>query len=287
MDTSVIDTESVQEMEQSVGAWVRAFLRGGWEEALKTVLFAALLLAVCLVVKAILLRLLDRALDKLTHVEKSLHTFIRSMANILLWFVTLMAVAESLGIDATSLLALVSILGLAVSLSVKDSLSNLAGGLTILGTKPFTVGDYVEIGDTGGTIREIGLVYTKLTTLDNRQILLPNSTVVEAKVVNYTSEPLRRVDLVVSASYDAPVEKVKATLQQVISSHPKVLLDPPPFARLTGFGESAMDYAVRVWCENPDYWTVYHDLLEGIKEAFDREGISIPYPQVEVKLHPN
>ena len=95
------------------------------------------------------------------------------------------------------------------------------------------------------------------------------------------------MDLVVSASYDAPVEKVKATLQQVITSHPKVLLDPPPFARLSGYGESAMDYTIRVWCENADYWLVYHDLLEGVKEAFDREGISIPYPQVEVKIHKN
>lgn len=287
MDTAVIDTENVEEMEQSVGAWVHSVFRGGWEGAMKTFLFAVILFVLCLVVKTILLRLLDRALDKLTHVEKSLHTFIRSMANILLWFVTLMVVAQSLGINATSLLALVSILGLAVSLSVKDSLSNLAGGLTILGTKPFKVGDYVEIGDTGGTIREIGLVYTKLTTLDNRQILLPNSTVVEAKVTNYTAEPLRRVDLVVSASYDAPVEKVKAALGQVITSHPQVLLDPPPFARLSGYGDSAMEYAIRVWCENADYWTVYHDLLEGVKETFDREGISIPYPQVEVKIHPN
>lgn len=112
-----------------------------------------MLLVICLVIKAILLKLLDRGLNRFSQVEKSLHTFIRSMANILLWFITLMVVADSLGINASSLLALVSILGLAVSLSVKDSLSNLAGGLTILGTKPFKVGDYVEIGETGGRCR--------------------------------------------------------------------------------------------------------------------------------------
>ena len=178
-----------------------------------------------------------------------------------------------------------SILGLAVSLSVKDSLSNLAGGLTILGTKPFKVGDYVEIGETGGTVQEIGLVYTKLTTIDNRRILMPNSLVVDAQVTNYTTEPLRRVDLTVSASYDAPVEKVKQTIQGVLKDHDKILLDPPPFARLSGYGDSAMEYTIRVWCENGDYWTVYHDLLEEIKTAFDREHISIPYPHLEVKLH--
>ena len=152
MSTSTIDTET---LENSVQTGVNQLLRGGWGEALKTILFALLLLVICLVIKAILLKLLDRGLNRFSQVEKSLHTFIRSMANILLWFITLMVVADSLGINASSLLALVSILGLAVSLSVKDSLSNLAGGLTILGTKPFKVGDYVEIGETGGTVQEI------------------------------------------------------------------------------------------------------------------------------------
>ena len=248
-----------------------------------TILFALVILAVCLIVKRIMLKILDRGLDR-SHVEKSFHAFIRSGLNIVLWFITIMIVAESLGIKATSLLALVSIAGLAVSLSVQDTLANLAGGLTILSTQPFKVGDYVEIGSTGGTVQEIGMVYTKLTTLDNRRIVVPNSTVSDAQVTNYTTEPIRRVDLTVSASYDAPVEKVKAAVQSVAADHEKVLLDPAPFVRLTAYGDSALDYAVRVWCENADYWDVYHDMLEGIKAAFDREGISIPYPQVEVSL---
>lgn len=281
MTTETIDTET---LENSVQNGVDNLFRNGWEGALKMILIALLLLVICLVVKAILLKLLDRALDRLTHVEKSLHTFIRSMANILLWFVTLMVVADSLGINASSLLALVGVLGLAVSLAVKDSLSNLAGGLTILSTRPFKVGDYVEIGDNNGTIQEIGLVYTSLTTLDNRRILVPNCVVVDADVTNYSAEPLRRVDLKVTASYDAPVEKVKQTIQEVLNAHELVLADPPPFARLSEYGDSALEYVVRVWCANQDYWTVYHDLLEQIKIAFDREGISIPYPHLEVKL---
>ena len=281
MRTETIDTETLGD---SVQEGVSNLFRSGWEGALKTILFALLLLVVCLVVKAILLKLLDRALNKLTHVEKSLHTFIRSIANILLWFVTLMVVADALGINASSLLALVGVLGLAVSLSVKDSLSNLAGGLTILGIRPFKVGDYVEIGSNSGTIQEIGLVYTSLTTVDNRRILVPNSVVVDAEVTNYTAEPLRRVDLKVTASYDAPVERVKQTIQEVVNAHDLVLSDPPPFARLSEYGDSALEYVVRAWCANADYWTVYHDLLEQIKVAFDREGISIPYPHMEVKL---
>lgn len=275
-----IDTEALSE---SVDEGVKSLVKGGWEGALKTVLFAVLVLMICLIVKRVALRVLDRGLDR-GHVDQSFHGFIRSGLNIVLWFVTIMIVAEMLGINATSLLALVSIAGLAISLSIQDTLANLAGGLTILATHPFKVGDYVVIGSTSGTIREIGMVYTKLTTVDNRRIAVPNSIVADAEVINYTTEPLRRVDLVISASYEAPVELVKKTIQGVLYSHDKVLMDPPPFARLNNHGESALEYAVRAWCENADYWDVYHDLLEQIKEAFDREGISIPYPQMEVSI---
>ncbi|MDO4516590.1 MAG: mechanosensitive ion channel family protein [Bacillota bacterium] len=275
-----IDAENLSE---SVDQGLKTLFRGGWEGALKTVLFALLVLMICLIVKRVILRILDRGLDR-GHVDRSFHGFIRSGLNVVLWFVTIMIVAELLGINATSLVALVSIAGLAVSLSVQDTLANLAGGLTILATHPFKVGDYVVIGSTTGTIREIGMVYTKLTTLDNRRIVVPNSIVADAEVTNYSTEPLRRVDLLVSASYDAPVELVKKTLQEVMAAHEKVLLDPPPFARVNRHGDSAMEYAVRAWCENGDYWDVYHDLLEQIKEAFDREGITIPYPQMEVAI---
>ena len=250
MDTN-IDTG---QLESSVEAGVHTLMKNGWEGALKTIFFALILLVVCLIVKAIVLKILDRALDRFKQIEKSLHTFIRSMMNIILWFITLMIVAESLGINASSLLALVSIFGLAVSLSVKDSLANLAGGFTILSTRPFKVGDYVEIGSTGGTIREIGMVYTKLATL------------------------------VVTAAYDAPVEQVKRTVAEVVERHELTLSDPAPFIRLLRYGDSALEYAVRVWCANSDYWTVYHDLLEQIKEAFDAQRISIPYPQMEVTV---
>lgn len=275
-----IDTENLSE---SVDQSVRKLFQGGWEGALRTILFALLVLMICLVVKRVALRVLDRGLDR-GHVDQSFHGFIRSGLNIVLWFITIMIVAEMLGINATSLLALVSIAGLAISLSVQDTLANLAGGLTILATHPFKVEDYVVIGSTAGTIREIGMVYTKLTTLDNRRIVVPNSIVADAEVTNYTTEPLRRVDLVISASYEAPVELVKKTLQGIMYSHEKILMDPPPFARLNNYGESSLEYVVRAWCENADYWDVYHDLLEQIKEAFDREGISIPYPQMEVSI---
>ena len=275
------DTEA---LENSVETAINNLSRSGWEENLKVVIVAVLLLCVCLIVKRILLRVLDRGLDR-GHIEKSFHAFIRSAVNIVLWFVTVAIVAQSLGINATSLIALVSIAGLAISLSVQDSLSNLAGGLTILSTKPFMVGDYVEIGDAAGTVVEIGMVHTKLNTTDNCRLVLPNSTVVSTQVRNYSAEPSRRVDLVVGASYDAPAERVKETLLEVVHAHKKVLQDPEPFARMSKHGDSAVEYTVRVWCETADYWEVYYDLLEQIKTAFDAQGIGIPYPRVEVYLH--
>lgn len=279
-----MEQPDTQELENSVETALTNLSRGGWEEGLKVVVMAVVLLCVCMIVKRILLKVLDRGLDR-GRIEKSFHAFIRSAVNIVLWFVTVAIVAQSLGINATSLIALLSIAGLAISLSVQDSLSNLAGGLTILSTKPFMVGDYVEIGDAAGTVVEIGMVHTKLNTADNCRLVLPNSTVVSTKVRNYSAEPRRRVDLVVGASYDAPADEVKAVLTEVITAHEKVLRDPEPFARMSKHGDSAVEYTVRVWCETADYWTVYFDLLEQIKAAFDAKGIGIPYPQVEVHLH--
>ncbi len=276
-----METPDTEALGESVETAVRNLTGHGWEGALKLLLTALVLLLVCLVAKRIILRLLDRGLDR-GHIEKSFHAFIRSAMNILLWFITILLVAQSLGVNATSLVALLSIAGLAVSLSVKDSLSNLAGGLTILSSQPFKVGDYVEIGDTAGTVLEIGMVHTKLNTTDNCRLVLPNSTVASAQVRNYSTEPQRRVDLIVGADYSASVEQVKATLMELMEAHEKVLPDPAPFARLSNYGDSAIEYTIRAWCLTEDYWDVYYDLLEAIKSAFDAQGIGIPYPQMDV-----
>lgn len=277
-----IDTEalggSVQNSMQNIA-------QGGWNSILQTAIIALVILIVCLIIKKILLGVVDRGLDK-SRVELSFHKFIRSVVNVVLWFVTLMVVCEYLGIKATSLLALLSLAGLAVSLSVQGSLANLAGGLTILVSKPFKVGDYVEVGATAGTVKEIGMVYTKLTTLDHRQISIPNSAVVGAEVTNYATEPLRRVDLTVPVSYACPAEQVKKCVMDVMNAHEKVLQDPEPFVRVSAYNDCTVEYTIRAWCNNADYWDVYFDLLEQVKVAFDKEGICIPLPQMEVRVHP-
>lgn len=276
-----IDTEAIS---SSVEDGVENLTRSGWEHALQIVALALVLLIVCIIIKNVFLRILSKGLEK-SKIEKSFHTFIHSAVNIALWFVTILIVAQSLGINASSLLALLGIIGLAISLSVQDSLSNLAGGITILGTRPFKVGDYVEIGDTAGTVIQIGMIHTKINTLDHRRVILPNSTVVGAKVTNYATEEFRRVDLDINASYAAPVELVKETLMSVMTGHEKVLDHPDaPFVRLSAYGDCNITYTMRAWCANADYWTVYFDLLEEVKAAFDKAGIAMSYPQLDVAL---
>jgi small conductance mechanosensitive channel len=247
---------------------------------------AVLLLAVCIVMKRIL-NLSFAKILKRTRIEKGLHTFLKSTVNILLWFVVVFIVADALGIDSKLLIAAVSVVGLALSLAVQASLSNLAGGINILASKVFVVGDYVEVGNDGGIVHDIGLVHTSLTTLDNRRILVPNSKVMSARVINYSTEPKRRVDLDFSTSYDAPIQQVKSVLEQMIADHPKALVDPAPMVRVMGYEDNKVQYIARVWCMNDDYWDLYHDLLENMKTKFEENGIKAPCPYMNVHILEN
>lgn len=250
---------------------------------LRHVLTIVLLLAACMVVMKLLLRLLDRTFQRLD-VEKNLYTFLRAVLRVLLWLLTLCLVLGYMGIEMTSLIALLSVLGLAVSLAIQGALSNLAGGIQLLISKPFQADDYIDAGAVSGTVVEVGLVYTRLRTVDNKTISIPNGTISGETIVNYSAMEQRRVEIVVTASYDAPPEQVAACLRQVAASHPKVLPEPEPFARLSGYQDSSVAYTVRVWCATEDYWEVYFDLLEQIGTAFRREGIEMSYPHLNVHM---
>ena len=246
--------------EEVVNAFTKFFQAPNlWQRVLDVLL----LLAVCLIVMKLLMSVLNRALDRL-NIEKGLHTFIKSVVKILLWFLTITIVLGYIGIEVTSLIALLSVIGLAVSLAIQGTLSNLAGGIQVLVSKPFKAGDYIETESISGTVSEIGLVYTKIKTYDNKIIMIPNGQVASAKITNYTAEERRRVDLKFNTSYDAPVELVKETIQSVIRSHPKALREPAPFARVSAYKDSSIEYAVRVWCATDDYWELYSDLMEHI-----------------------
>lgn len=243
--------------------------------------------AVLAVVLLVIIRLLNGLLGKFlarSKIDKSLHGILRATVKILLYLVGAMILASSLSIDVTSLIALLSVVGLALSLAIQGALSNLAGGIVILTTKPLHVGDYVTIGTEEGTVEEIGMTYTKLMTWDRRMIFIPNSTVTASNVVNYTVGGKRRVDLTITASYDADIDTVKGALQAAAASVPQLLPQEPVFARVTGYRDSSIEYALRGWCQNEDYWDAYFNLLEAVKKSFDQAGVQMSYPHMNVHM---
>lgn len=250
------------------------------------VLSTVILAVICIVAVKVLLHLLDRFLKK-GKVEKTLHAFIRTGVRILLIFLAILIIASQLGFNVTSLVALLSVAGLAISLAVQSSLANLAGGIQILVSKPFKVGDYIDAAGISGTVLEINMIHTKLRTPDSKVIFVPNSDLAAAKLTNFSAEENRRVDIVCSASYDDAPEKVLSVLRELVDSHPKALKDPEPFVRLSGYKDSCIEYTVRVWAKNEDYWDLYFDLLEQIKPRFDAAGIEMTYPHLNVHMIPD
>lgn len=244
---------------------------------------AVLVAAVCLIVMKVLLKVLDRALGR-SKLDPSLRKLLRGILKAGLWLVTAIIVLGCLDIEVTSLVAVLSVVGLAFSLALQNFLSNAAGGMQLLASHPFSVGDFVEAGGCSGTVEEMGLFYTKLATPDNKLVQLPNSSIVTANITNFSHQPTRRVDLKVSASYDTPPEQVTALLARLAAEHPLVLDDPEPAAHVDGYGDSAINYVLRVWCANADYWTVYYDLMDGFKPAFDQAGIEMTYPHLNIHM---
>lgn len=253
-------------------------------QSFSALLSAAVSLVVCLIAIKLLMKLVDKALSTSTKIEGTLKGFVRSAVNILLWIIAVIVVANALGINTSSLVALVSVVGLALSLSVQNILTNLFAGLTLLVTKPFTAGDFVEAAGKSGVVNTVGLFYTQLHTVDNVAISIPNGDVTSSSITNYSREPVRRVDRIFSVSYDAPTETVKAALLEAIGRDERILADPAPFVRLMAYQGSSIDYVVRVWCNNADYWNVSFDLNENVRETFAAHGVEFTYDHLNVHI---
>jgi small conductance mechanosensitive channel len=251
--------------------------------SLATILSAVLVLIICLIVSKIIGGIVSKALDK-SKLEGALKSFIKSAVKVGLWILTAVIVADSLGIPSASLVAILGVAGLALSLSIQNILSNLFSGLTILSTHPFAAGEFVELGGVSGTVRSVGLFHTVILTVDNKVIYIPNSDVTASKILNYSHEPLRRVDLQFDTSYEAGTEQVKAALYDAISGNPLIVLDPAPEILLSAFRASAIEYTLRVWVNSSDYWTVYFELNEAVRESFARNHIQMTYEHVNVHL---
>ena len=269
----------------SVDASLNAILNGSVAGlTLEKVLRALIVALVCLVVIKIVLRLVDGALNRAAQLDAMVRRLLRNAIKAVLLCVMVLVVLGCLDIPVTSLVALLSVAGLALSLALQNFLSNVAGGLQILASKPFTLGDYVDAGGCSGTVTEIGLFYTKLNTTDNKRIQIPNSAIVDSNITNYSVEEKRQVEWKVTASYDADTEHVKAVLACLVAEHPLAHKENPPMVRVCGYHESAIEYVVRTWCNNSDYWTVYFDVMDQLKATFDKEGIEMTYPHLNVHM---
>lgn len=243
---------------------------------------AVILLVIGVLVIRTVVNFLTRTLEK-SKLEKAAHSLIISLTRAALYIILGLIVASSLGIDVSSVVALASVLTLALSLALQNMVSNIIGGFTILYTHPFRSGDYVEIAGQGGTVQEINMTYTVLTTPDQKVVSIPNSAVVAAQIVNYSASETRRVEVVASASYEIPTQQVIDALV-LAGTVDNVLPDPAPAAVITSYGESAIQYSLRLWVKNADYWSVYFQVNQRVKNIFDEQGIRMTYPHLNVHL---
>ena len=219
------------------------------------------------------------------NVDMTLIKFIESFISYTLKILLVLIIAGSYWkLELSGLAAIVASAGVAIGLALQGSLSNFAGGFIILLLRPFKVGDYIQTGQFEGTVEQIGVFYTSLTTIDNKVVLIPNGSLSNGSLVNYSAKDTRRVDLVFAVSYESDILKVRGILKDIVQQHRLVLDYPEPFVGLLEQADSSLNFAVRVWVNTPDYWTVYFDLLEEVKLRFDKEEISIPYPQIDLHL---
>lgn len=226
-------------------------------------------------------RLLARILEK-RKLEISVQTFLRSLVSILLNLILAFAIVSRLGVETTSFAALLASAGVAIGMALSGNLSNFAGGLIILVFKPFKVGDYIEGQNANGTVREIQIFHTILTTVDNKVIYVPNGTLSSNAITNYNKQETRRAEWVFGVEYGEDFEKVKAVLQRIIDADPRILKDPAPMIALGALSASSVDIKVRAWAKTADYWDVYFDMNKIVYDTFNKEGIGFPFPQLTV-----
>ncbi len=249
------------------------------------IISAIVIFIICYMVIQCLMSPVDKMLNRFGF-DKTLHGFMRATIRVLLNFIMVCIIAQSIGIPIASLIAVLSMLGLAVALSVQGAFSNLANGIMLLIAKPFKAGEYVAIGGSGaeGFVVEITLVCVKILTIDNKVIFVPNSEVAANKITNFSSEPLRRVDLTFCAGYDVPVETAKLALKEAVDSLPQALQDPAPFINIMSYKEYSLEYVVRVWVKSEVYWDGYFGLLEAVKKSYEKHGINAAIPHLNVHM---
>ena len=248
------------------------------------VVFALLIFFVGRIIIGILVRGMSAAMQK-NGVEKTLETFVNNLVRTALLIVVIIAAIGQLGIQTTSFIAIFGAAGLAVGLALQGSLSNFASGVLIVMFRPYKVGDFVEAAGISGSIEQVQILTTIFKTGDNKQVIVPNSQVMNSIITNYSANDTRRIDMVVGVSYDDDLDKVRKTLEEIVAADTRVLDDPAPQIAVSELADSSVNFILRPWCATSDYWSLKFDLTETIKKRFDKESISFPYPQQDVHLY--
>ncbi len=236
------------------------------------------------IVVGILINLLGKVLSKSKY-DNMLVEFLQTIAKAVLMLFVIIASLDQLGVDTTSLAAILAAAGLAIGLSLQGSLSNFASGVMLLVFRPFKAGDYVDAGGASGTVKSIGIFTTLMLTPDNKEIIVPNGSIYSDNITNYSAKDTRRVDLVFGIGYGDDLKKAKSILEEMCENDPRILKDPAPQVAVSELGDNSVNFVVRPWVKSGDFWGVKFDLTEAVKLRFDQEGISIPYPQMDVHLH--
>ena len=237
-----------------------------------------------------LIRMLDRLVKRLMdkrNVDISIKTFVRSLVNILLTVLLIISVVGALGVETTSFAALLASAGVAVGMALSGNLQNFAGGLVILLFKPYKVGDWIDAQNVSGTVKEIQIFHTILTTADNKLIYVPNGALSSGVVTNYSNQTTRRVEWIVGVDYGEDYNKVEKVVREVLATDKRILDDPAPFIALHALDASSVNVVVRVWVNSADYWGVYFDINKAIYATFNEQGINFPFPQLTVHQAPN
>lgn len=240
---------------------------------------------VIFVVGRFLISFLNKMVAKLMvkrHVDRSVQSFVKSLVNILLTILLIIAVIGKLGVETTSFAALLASAGVAVGMALSGNLQNFAGGLIVLLFRPFKVGDWIECQGVSGTVREIQIFHTILTTGDNKVIYIPNGPLSSDTVINYSREDTRRVDWVIGVEYGENYDKVESTVRRIIAEDSRIFTTPAPFVALHALDTSSVNIVMRVWVKSSDYWGVYFDMNKTIYAVFNKEDIAFPFPQLTV-----
>ena len=232
----------------------------------------------------ILIKVISTALER-SNTEDTVRIFVTNLLNTLLMIVVFIAAINQLGIQTTSIIAVLGAAGLAIGLALQGSLSNFAAGILIVIYRPYKVGDYIQADNHLGTVDDIQIFSTVLKTPDNKLVVVPNGSIMNGSIVNFSNQDKRRVDIIASCSYEDDIDKVKSVLADILSKDDRILNEPKPRIAVSELADSSVNFIVRPWVKNSDYIDVYYSLLEEIKKRFDQEGIAIPYPQTDVHIH--